>query len=244
LLASVAGQDVEPAKGSDGTDGRWRIARRVAPDRVVSTADPDARHTRKSPENRRDGYRAHVVAEPDTGIITDEQLTKAAGQENSDAVVAEQFLENELSTGSRTWYGESADGTGHLRSAVDAGHAAMIKPMPLQAPVAGGFTIDDFTVDEQARAVTCPAGNTRPISQKPIRRPSARCAAAVVHQVQDQLQDRPARPRPPAPPNPRRLGRDPELRKNYRHHRPNVERVISQIEPPRGVSGDFTCWEG
>ena len=28
LLALVAGQDVEPAEGSDGTDGRWRIARR------------------------------------------------------------------------------------------------------------------------------------------------------------------------------------------------------------------------
>ena len=27
LLALVAGQDVEPAEGSDGTDGRWRIAR-------------------------------------------------------------------------------------------------------------------------------------------------------------------------------------------------------------------------
>ena len=48
LLALVAGQDVEPAEGSDGTDGRWRIARRVAPDRVISTVDTAARHTRKS----------------------------------------------------------------------------------------------------------------------------------------------------------------------------------------------------
>ena len=37
LLALVAGQDVEPAEeGSDGTDGRWRIALEVAPDRVIS----------------------------------------------------------------------------------------------------------------------------------------------------------------------------------------------------------------
>ena len=79
LLALVAGQDVEPAEGSDGRDGRWRIARKVAEDRVVSTVDPDARHTRKSPEARRDGYRAHVAADPETGIITDEKLTKAAG---------------------------------------------------------------------------------------------------------------------------------------------------------------------
>jgi len=73
LLALVAGQDVEPAQGSDGTDGRWRIARKVAEDRVISVNDPDARHTRKSPEARRDGYRAHVAADPDTGIITDEK---------------------------------------------------------------------------------------------------------------------------------------------------------------------------
>ena len=85
LLALVAGQDVEPAEGSDGTDGRWRIARKVAEDRVISVNDPEARHTRKSPEARRDGYRAHVAAEPGTGLITDEQLTRAAGQDNSDA---------------------------------------------------------------------------------------------------------------------------------------------------------------
>ena len=84
MLALVAGQDVEPAEGSDGTDGRWRIARKVAPDRVISQVDPEARHTRKSPEARRDGYRAHVAAEPETGIITDEALTKAAGPQNSD----------------------------------------------------------------------------------------------------------------------------------------------------------------
>src|SRR6266536_2758602 len=41
LLALVAGQDVEPAEGSDGTDGRWRIARKVAEDRGISTVDPE-----------------------------------------------------------------------------------------------------------------------------------------------------------------------------------------------------------
>src|SRR5271157_6489348 len=77
LLALVAGQDVEPADGSDGTDGRWRIARKVAPDRVISTVDPEARHTRKSKSTRRDGFRGHVSAEPETGLITDAELTTA-----------------------------------------------------------------------------------------------------------------------------------------------------------------------
>jgi hypothetical protein len=92
LLALVAGQDVEPAEGSDGRDGRWRIARKVAEDRVISTVDPDARHTRKSGEARRDGYRAHAAADPQTGISTDEKLTRASGEETGDPAVAAEFL--------------------------------------------------------------------------------------------------------------------------------------------------------
>src|SRR6266849_2999101 len=122
LLALVAGQDVEPAEGSDGTDGRWRIARKVAPDRVISVHDPEARHTRKSPENRRDGYRAHLAGDPETGIITGEQLTRAAGEDNSDAAVAGQFLAGEAGGGGLpcAWYGDSAYGTGDLRAAITA----------------------------------------------------------------------------------------------------------------------------
>jgi len=95
LLALVAGPDVEPADGSDGTDGRWRTARRVAPDRVISTVDPDARHAHKTRSRRQDGYTAHIVAEPDTGIITNTTLTPAAGPDNSDAAVGIDMLLNE-----------------------------------------------------------------------------------------------------------------------------------------------------
>jgi len=87
LLALIAGQDVEPAEGSDGTDGRWRIARRVAPDRVISTVDPEAQHAHKTRSRRQDGYKAHLVVEPDTGIITDAALTPAGGAQYSDAAV-------------------------------------------------------------------------------------------------------------------------------------------------------------
>jgi hypothetical protein len=260
LLALVAGQDVEPAEGSDGTDGRWRIARKVAEDRTVSTVDPDARHTRKSPEARRDGYRAHVAAEPGTGIITDEKLTKAAGQESSDPAVAEEFLaagagddgaaaagqrpggagepDDGRDDGDLSWYGDSAYGTGDLRGAIEqAGHQAVIKPKPLRPPVEGGFTIDDFTVDEQQGMVTCPAGHTVTLSRTriatfgvlcrhcPLRARCTTCKTGrklVLHPRDDLLRQA-------------RAGWAATwLRKEYAAWRPNVERSIAQVATWRG----------
>jgi hypothetical protein len=233
LLALVAGQDVEPAEGSDGIDGCWRIARRVAPDRVISTVDTQTRHTRKSKSVRRDGFRGHVAAEPETGLITDCELTKASGGQGSDAVVGEQMIARDrhhqsavgdevcpavprgeepcdvdggaaqqdpvgqpdtdnassvavvvdavvapVATGGGEQrdvgqrqglevYGDCAYGTGEARAAYQAGgHDMVIKPKPLRAAVPGGFTLDDFTLDEQARTVTCPGGHTRVMSTK------------------------------------------------------------------------------
>jgi hypothetical protein len=256
LLALVAGQDVEPAEGSDGRDGRWRIARKVAEDRVISTVDPDARHTRKSPEARRDGYRAHVSADPQTGIITDEKLTGAAGAENSDAAVAAKFITTEAAAagaagsgdgdrdhdgagGQLAWYGDSAYGTGDLRAAIAAaGYRAVIKPGPLLPAVAGGFTADDFTVDPSARTVTCPAGITRHLTAK----------NAVIFGVA--CRDCPVRERCTTARDGRTLhlhehdgllraaradwAAGPELRQDYMTHRPHVERAIAQVATWRG----------
>jgi hypothetical protein len=64
-------------------------------------------------------------------------------------------------------YGDSAYGTGDARAGYrDAGLGTVIKPGPLRAAVPGGFTIDDFTVDEDAGTVTCPAGVTRAMSAR------------------------------------------------------------------------------
>jgi hypothetical protein len=59
---------------------------------VISTVDPEARHTRKSTSNRKDGFRGHVSAEPETGLITDAELTSAAGDAGSDPVVGQQMI--------------------------------------------------------------------------------------------------------------------------------------------------------
>jgi hypothetical protein len=191
LLALVAGQDVEPAEGSDGTDGRWRIARKVAGDRVISTVDPQARHTRKSKSVRRDGFRGHLAAEPETGLITECEMTMAAGAGSSDAengvtlTARDRFADCPASGAGPQdspgdtrpapgpghqgleIYGDSHYGSGDARAAYrSAGHDTVIKPAPLRPAIPGGFTADDFTIDEDAGTVTCPAGVTRPMSKK------------------------------------------------------------------------------
>lgn len=72
LLATVVGQDVE-----EGDDGVFRIARRVARDRVVSTVDPDARHGHKTTARKYDGYKGHVAVDPDSEFVTQTAVTPA-----------------------------------------------------------------------------------------------------------------------------------------------------------------------
>lgn len=252
LLALVAGQDVEPAQGSDGTDGRWRIARQVAADRVISTVDPQARHAHKSREKKQDGFKAHVVVEPDTGLVTAAALTMAAGAENSDAARGIELLAADTTiTGDADIQvlADSAYGSGQLLAAVAAavaaaGRVAVIKPMPIGRPVAGGWTIDDFTVDHDARTATCPAGVQRPITTRghvtfgaicatcPLR---ARCTTSargrkLVIGEHDQIRR-----------EHRARARDPQFQADYRRHRPMVERSIAWLTrgarrvPYRGV---------
>jgi hypothetical protein len=257
LLALVAGQDVEPAEGSDGRDGRWRIARKVAEDRVISVNDPGTRHTRKSPEARRDGYRAHVAADVETGIITDEKLTGAAGTENSDAAVAAEFVAAEAAAGGTgaggagrrdhddagrgelAWYGDSAYGTGDLRAAIaTAGHRAVIKPWPLLPAVEGGFTADDFTVDAAAKTVTCPAGIIRHLTAKNAVIFGAACRSCPLrercttakHGRTLHLHEHDGLLRAARAAWAAGAG----LREDYMAHRPHVERAIAQVATWRG----------
>lgn len=172
LLALVAGQDVEPAEDSDGHDGRWRIARKVAEDRVISTVDPQSRHVHKTRERRHEGYKGHLVVEPDTGLTTQVSMTKATGPEATDPTAGAELLtrdstlEESAGDGPIMVLGDSAYASGPMLNTLQQ-HAFMpvIKPMPLRAAVDGGFTVDDFHHDDMAGTLTCPAGHTRLISE-------------------------------------------------------------------------------
>jgi Transposase DDE domain/Transposase domain (DUF772) len=237
LLALVAGQDVEPAEGSDGTDGRWRIARKVAPDRVISTVDPDARHVHKTVHHKQDGYKGHVVVEPDTGLFTTGRLTQASGADNHEAVVGLELLDNP--DGGLEVLGDTAYGTGDARAVLtDAGHTPIIKPGPLTAPVAGGFTIDDFTVDEVAGTATCPNGVTRRITPTRAVTFGVACRGCPLRERCTTSKTGRSLTLHPHDALLRQARRDwrenEELRQTYRRHRPMVERSIAWLIGPKG----------
>jgi len=157
LLALVAGQDVEP--DPDGGDGAWRIAHGTAKDRVISTVDPETRHMHKSRSNYRDGYKAHVAVEPETGIITACDLTPANA---GDGPCGVDLLESE-EPGLQV-LADSAYGSGQVRADLEAAeHDAVIKPWPLGRNYRLGddqYSRDDFVIDYDAATVTCPQGQT------------------------------------------------------------------------------------
>ena len=244
LLAWVAGQDVEPGE----RPGSWRIARQVAKDRVISTVDPQARHARKTSAQRRDGYKGHLAAEPETGLVTECALTAANAPDGPTGVGLLAGEQPGLEV-----LGDSAYGGGATRAALRAaGHTQTIKPLPLQSAVPGGFTIHDFRIDTQAGILRCPAGVTAPISSSgrasfarecsscPLRR---RCTTAKggrtihLHPHEDELRAA------------RRRATTRSFQHSYRRWRPMVERSLAWLVadgcrrvPYRGIDRNDLWW--
>jgi IS5 family transposase len=167
MLGLVAQQDVEPSD----RPGTWRIARRTAPDRMVSVIDAESRHVHKTTSNYRDGFKGHIAVEPDTGIITATDLT--AG--NVGDVQAAPGLIADEEPGIEV-LGDSAYGAGEFRNHLNQrGMTATIKPGPIRPAVEGGFTIDDFDLDPEANTVTCPNDVTVTLSKKRTATFGAKC---------------------------------------------------------------------
>jgi len=174
LLATVVGQDLEA-----GDDGRLRIARRVAKDRVISTVDPDARHGHKTQAHSFDGYKGHAAVDPDSELVTDTIVTPGNA---GDASVATDLIDDLLTDqgdndnadadvdvdvdaadggdggdgGEVKVYGDAAYGTGEFQQHLDdAGIASGCRTQPPSAPGAM-FTKARFSVDLDDDTVTCP----------------------------------------------------------------------------------------
>jgi IS5 family transposase len=220
----VAGQDVEPGD----TDGTWQIAERVAPDRMISTVDPESRHMHKSVSTYRDGYKAHVAVEPETGLITASTLTPANAGDGPTAIALLAGEEPGLQV-----LADSAYGGGDTRAALRAAqHEQAIKAIPIRPTVAGGFDRDDFIVDHDTRTITCPNGIVATITHNGYATFGARCRGCPLRARCTTAKDGRAlriREHDAELVTARRAWRDRDFADDYRQYRPMVERSIAWL---------------
>jgi len=235
LLATVTGQDIE-----ETTDGRFRIFEGTAPDRVISTVDPQARHGHKTAAHGFDGYKAHVAIDPDSEVICAAEVSPAT---SGDAVVAPTLLGDLTAdgqgSGQAAWavvYGDSAYGTGiHLAWLEQQRLTPMVKTQ-LPTPPGGRFAKDQFRIDLQSGTVTCPARVTVAIS--PARRGGGRARFGVACSVcplrnacTSSVRGRVVaiHPHEATLAAARTRQRDPAWLADYRATRPKVERKLAHL---------------
>ncbi len=226
----MLGQDLEA-----GPDGRIRIARKVAPDRVISTVDPDARHGHKTAARGFDGYKGHVALEPDAELVTATAVTPGNA---GDAAAVPELLAAELADPAPgaplSVYGDAAYGTGPVLEALEQhGAVSRLKVQPPSAP-GGRLTKDDFTVDLAARTVTCPAGRVAPFrgivsTSADFGRACATCPLVGRCTTSPDGRKIEIGPHEALLARGRARSRDPAWLADYRATRPKVERKIAHL---------------
>jgi hypothetical protein len=145
LLCTVLGQDLD-----EGTNGVFRIAHQVAPDRVISTVDPETRHGHKTAAHGFDGFKGYVAIDPDSELITATVVTPGNVADGAVAteLIADLLGEVEHAKPAETSkpaadteqansvvYGDNAYGTGELQSKLEqAGIESRLKTQSPSAP--------------------------------------------------------------------------------------------------------------
>jgi hypothetical protein len=165
LLAMVAAQDIE----DDGAGG-VRIAQRVAPERIISTVDPDARHGHRSRRDRYDGYKLHISVDVDSDLFMAGTATTAT---TGDGEVLADLIEDDPVAVSEV-IGDTHYGSGATRRDLAHDGIALTAPAPPASAPKGYFSKDEFIIDLENGTVTCPAGQTATIPATKARRRQAR----------------------------------------------------------------------
>jgi hypothetical protein len=234
LLATVLGQDLEPTDG-----GGFRIARGVAPDRIISTVDPQARHGHKTSARGFDGYKGHVSIDPDSEIIVGTAVTAAnvGDAQPARALIEEATANTQQSGQSAEIYGDASYGSAEMLEHLERlGAEANVKVQAPAPPRIGLFSQDAFEIDTTAKTVRCPAGVLAQIRHRqdgsgvaPFGKACTACTTrdqcttspegrtVRVHRQHNTL----ARAR--------ERQRDPQWKARYRATRPKVERKIAHL---------------
>jgi transposase len=177
LLKVVAAQDLDVVDDGDGP--RARIRQGVAPDRVISTVDPDARHGHRSRRDRYDGYKVHLSTDADSDLITAVEATTATTHDA--AVLADLLAADPVAVAEVI--ADTHYGSGSTRQSLAEGGVELVAPAQPATSPKGSFSKNDFAVDLTAGTVTCPADQVAAIPAQrgqrriQVRFPTPICAA-------------------------------------------------------------------
>jgi hypothetical protein len=169
LLAQVVDQDVE-----QGDDGEPRIRQGVAPDRIVSHADPEMRHGRKSASRRFDGHKMDVVVDEASELVLGVGVRAGNAHDSEAAAPLVGAINDRDGIEVATLVGDMAYAEPEVRIAVEQAGATLVAKVP---PTANGgrFPKTEFFIEVDR--VTCPAGETTTHTQQAHdhkRRPGVR----------------------------------------------------------------------
>lgn len=154
LLGVVAAQDLDIEQGENGP--QVAIRKGVAPDRVISIVDPDARHGHRSRADRYDGYKLHLSVDLDSDLLAAVDATKAT---QTDASVVEDLLDADPEAVEEV-LADTAYGSGQTREMMVARDIELLAPAHPVSNRDGLFGKDMFRIDLDQQTATCPAGQT------------------------------------------------------------------------------------
>ena len=152
LLGRLLLQDVE--RTDDGVNLRDGVSR----DRMMSAHDPEMRHGHKSGSRRFDGHKAAIVVDTDSQLITAVAVLPGNAPDNLGALELVKQSEANTAVPVDEAMGDAAYGDGDTRQAfADAGRTLTAR-VPGR-PNRKHFPKEDFHIDLEAGACTCPAEN-------------------------------------------------------------------------------------
>lgn len=192
VVAEILGQDVEP--DPEAGPGRYRVKQGTAAERRPSVEDGEARHGRKTKQQKFTGFKRHLALELTSGLvlaaglapankpegaITDEvasDLARYFAPESEAPVVA---VASRLASVhvDRAYLSSSL-----VREVRQAGGTVYCKPFP-QRGRPGMYTKAVFRLSLENRTLTCPAGQSVAASQGETSRfPAATCRACPLRE--------------------------------------------------------------
>lgn len=153
ILEKIEAQDLRRH-----ADGSVKVNDGVAADRIVSIADLQMRHGRKSKSKKFNGYKEHIAADLDSQLILATAVTPANALEESAAPALRNDLDRQNEHLGSLHIDRGYINSELVDSIIESGGEVICKPWAGRNTNSELFGKRDFKVDMRSKIITCPAG--------------------------------------------------------------------------------------